>query len=227
MFGEERFTIMKIRKDIKKIGDSKDTHVAISRKGIEISHRGEPISGTASTGYVYLLVDCSASMEGDKVKQAKRGALNFAKDALDKGYFTGLIKFDSSARLVCEPYKDLSVLEKAIAKLEVGDTTHMAKAINLAHNLLKNLSGSRVIVIVTDGMPNGSGDPQMTLHAAEDAKKVGIEIIAIGTDDADQELLKRLASRKDLGVKVPSKNLEKTITNSAQLLPSGSKRIIK
>lgn len=218
---------MKFRKDIQKIGDSKDTHVAISQKGIEISHKGEPISGTASTGYVYLLVDCSASMAGDKIKYAKKGALNFGKDALIKGYFTGLIRFDSSAKLVCEPYKDLSMLEKAMAKLEVGDTTHMAKAINLAHNLLKNLSGTRVIVIVTDGMPNGAGDPQTTLYAAEEAKKAGIEIIAIGTDDADQELLKRLASRKDLGVKVSSKHLEKTIIDSAKLLPSGKRGLAK
>lgn len=216
---------MKFRKDIKKIGDFKATHVAISQKGIEISHRGEPISGTASTGYVYLLVDCSASMEGDKIKQAKRGALNFAKDALVKGYFTGLLRFDSLAKLVCEPYKDLSVLEKVIAKLEVGDTTHMAKAINLAYSLLKNLSGSRVIVIVTDGMPNGQGDPISTLKAGEEAKRNGIDIIAIGTDDADQDFLKRLASRSELGVKVESKRLEKTITDSAKILPSGDKRI--
>jgi len=218
---------MKNRKDIQKVGDSKDTRVSISQKGIEIRHEGKPISGANLVGYVYLLVDCSASMEGDKLKQAKKGALNFAKDALVKGYFTGLIQFHSSAKLVCEPYKDISVLEKAIMKLEVGDTTHMAKAINLAHNLLKDMSGTRAMVIVTDGMPNGSGDPLSSLKAAEDAKKNGIEIIAIGTDDADQEFLKRLASRSGLGVKVESKHLEKTITDSAKLLPSGDKRISK
>lgn len=53
--------------------------------------------------------------------------MNFAKDALAIGYFTDLIQFDSSAKLVCEPYRNISVLEKGLTKLEVGDTTHIAK----------------------------------------------------------------------------------------------------
>ena len=216
---------MKIRRDIQKAGDSKDTHIVISKKSVEISHKGEPVSGTAITGYVYLLVDRSASMEGNKLHQAKRGALSFAKDALCKGYFTGLIQFDSSTKLVCEPYKDISVLENALMKLEVGDTTHMAKAINLAYSLLKELSGYRVIVIVTDGMPNGTGDPKSTLEVAETAKRNGIDIITIGTDDADKEFLKRLATRSELGIKVPSTHLEKAIKDAAKMLPSGNKNI--
>jgi Mg-chelatase subunit ChlD len=218
---------MKFRKGIQKVGDSKDAHVAISRESIEISHKGGPISGMASSGCVYLVVDCSSSMKGGKIKQAKKGALNFAKDALSKGYLTGLIRFDSSVKLLCEPYGDISVLEKQLAKMEIGDTTHMAKAINLAYDLLKGMLGNRMIVIVTDGMPNGQGDPMSSLKAGEDAKKSGIDIITIGTDGANHEFLKRLASRRELGIKVLSKNLEKTITNSAKLLPSGGNKIVK
>ena len=219
---------MQNRKDIQKVTSSKDTHVSVSQKGIEIRHEGKPvISSSSLTGYVYLLVDCSASMEGDKLKQAKKGTLNFAKDALSKGYFTGLIRFDSHAKLVCEPYKDISNLEKRLVGLEIGDTTHMAKAINLAHELLKEMQGTRVIVVVTDGMPNGFGDPIASLNAGQNAKKNGIDIIAIGTDDADQEFLKRLASRAELGIKVPSKQLGKTITSSAKMLLPGDKRIAK
>jgi Mg-chelatase subunit ChlD len=214
-------------KDINKISGIQDTHVSISQKGIEIRHKGEPVRGTTTTGYVYLLVDRSASMEGNKLKQAKSGALNFAKDALAKDYYTGLIQFDSSAKLMCEPYSNLSLLEKGLTKLEVGDTTHIAKAINLAHSLLKGIPGNRVMVIVTDGMPNGPGDPQSSIKAGEDAKRNGIDIIAIGTDDADEEFLKRLASRSQLGVKVESSHLEETITNSAKLLPPGAKQITK
>ena len=110
----------------------------------------------------------------------------------------------------------MSVIEKAIDKMEVGDTTHMAKAIDLATRLLKGMTGARVIVIVTDGMPNGTGDPNASLKAGYDAKRSGIDIIAIGTDDADKEFLKRLASRTELGVKVESKNLEKTITDTRE-----------
>lgn len=212
-------------KHIQKIDSPKDTRVSVSRVSIEITHAGKPINGAALTGYVYLLVDCSGSMQGNKIMQAKKGALNFAKEALGKGYFTGLIQFDSSAKLICEPYKNISVLEEALKKLEIGDTTHIAKAINLAHNLMKDLSGTRVIVIVTDGMANGLGDPLASLKAGEAAKRNKIDIIAIGTDDADQDFLKRLASRSELGIKVESKHFEKTITDSAKMLPFSNKRI--
>jgi len=214
-------------KSIQKREDTKDAQVAISKGNIEIRHEGKPVDGAAMTGYVYLLVDRSASMAGDKRRQAKKVTLNFAKGALSKGYYTGLIQFDSSAKLLCEPYKDISVIEKAVATMDVGDTTHMAKAINLASHQLRGMTGARVIVIVTDGMPNGIGDPNASLNTAEDVKKSGIDIIAIGTDDADKEFLKRLASRTDLGVKVESKHLEKTITDTAKMLPAGNKGVIK
>jgi len=214
-------------KSIQKKDDASQRQVSVSKGNIEIRREGNPVSGTVVTGHVYLLVDKSASMTGDKISQAKKGALNFAKEALNKGYYTGLIQFDSSSKLLCEPFKDISSIEKAIAKMETGDNTHMAKAINLAHNLLKGRFGMRVMVIVTDGMPNGESDPAASLRAGEEAKKAGIDIIVIGTDDADQGFLKRLASRSELGVKVDNKKLEKTITDSARMLPIGDKRLSK
>jgi Ca-activated chloride channel family protein len=214
-------------KTIQKQDDHEVQHISISKKGIEIKHVGKPVSDTALTGYVYLLVDCSASMDGNKIKQAKKGALNFTRDALKKGYYTGLIRFDSSAKLICEPFKDISNLERKLIDLEVRDTTHMAKAIDLAYRLLKEMTGIRVMVIVTDGMPNGARDPLATLESGNRAKKEGIEIITIGTDDADREFLKRLASRSDIGLKVENKNLEKAITDSTKLLPQGNIKLIK
>ena len=42
---------------------------------------------------VYLLLDCSSSMEGVKLSQAKSGAVGFAEEACGKGYGVGLIAF--------------------------------------------------------------------------------------------------------------------------------------
>ena len=197
-----------------------DGRIVISRRGVAICNTGKPVSGVAiGEGYVYLVVDCSTSMEGDKLSQAKRGALNFAKDALTKGYSTGLIRFDSWAELLCDPRRETSTLNRCLRYLEAGGTTHMAEAIDLAYEKLKGKAGARAVVIVTDGMPNGDGDPEASLKAGENAKKDGIDIIAIGTDDADQEFLRRLASRKELGVRVSRKQLEQTIASSAKMLP--------
>ncbi len=180
------------------------------------------------TGYVYLLVDRSASMKkGNKIKQAQKGALKFAKNALEQGYYTGMIQFDDLPTLVCEPEKNLANLEKAISTLTTGKKTHMAKAIRLAQSLLKNQKGMRVMVIVTDGLPNGEGDPQASIKAAEDARKDGIYIIAIGTDDANSEFLKHLATRFDLGVNIPRNQLASAIIDSSRLLPPPQNKLQK
>lgn len=199
---------------------SPNGRIVIAQHGVVIRNTGNPVSSMAiGEGYVYLVVDCSASMEGDKLSQAKRGASSFAKDALAKGYSTGLIRFDSWVELLCEPRRETSTLNQRLRHLKAGDLTHMAKAIYLAHDKLKGKAGDRAMVIVTDGMPNGDGDPEASLKAGENAKKDGIDIIAIGTDDADQEFLTRLASRKDLGVRISREQLEQTIASSAKMLP--------
>lgn len=209
-------------KDVEIVRHSKDNHIAISQRGVEIRYEGKPVSMETGTGYVYLVVDCSGSMEGNKLNQAKKGALRFAKDALIKGYSTGLIQFDSSATHLCEPTREISVLEQCLRKIELGDATYMAEAIYLAHQRLKDKLGVRVMVVVTDGMPNGPDDPEASLRAGEAAKKRGVEIITIGTDDADRKFLKELASRTELGIKVSRKRFEQGIASSAKMLPAKS-----
>ena len=77
------------------------------------------------------------------------------------------------------------------------------------------------MVIVTDGMPN---DEEETLSMATRAKNSGIDILAIGTDDADQNFLKILASHRDQGVKVARENFEIAISSTACMLPSAGNR---
>jgi len=196
---------------------SQDKRITISREGLEVQREGKPVSFKMSeTGFAYLLVDCSGSMGGNNLNQAKNGALNFAKEALGKGYLIGLIQFESVATHLCEPQREISVLKRHLEDIGLGSTTNMTEAIYLATQKLLNKAGFRVIVVATDGMPD---DPKTALEAAEKAKKNKIDIITIGTDDADQDFLKKLASRTELGVKVSREQFEKSITSAASMLP--------
>jgi uncharacterized protein YegL len=103
----------------------------------------------------------------------------------------------------------------------------MKDAIYLSCNLLKGFSGPKAIVIVTDGMPNSPGDPLSSLNAGNFAKSQQIDIIAIGTDDADHAFLQKIASRSELGIKVSSEKLEQSITSSVKLLPGNRMPEIK
>lgn len=163
---------------------------------------------------VYLLIDCSGSMD-DKMYQAISGGKEFAEQANKKNYLTGLIKFNNQAELVTEPQRDLAVFNRQIEKLDANGGTNMSSAIQIAADRFSELKGDRVICIVTDGFPDNAGK---TLEAAEKAKGMGIDIMTIGTDDADREFLAKLASRSELSNKVERKELKAGISDMARLL---------
>ena len=165
--------------------------------------------------YVFLLVDCSSSMEGGRLLQAKEGGLSFAEKALAKNYAVGLIRFASGAEVLSEPSIDLVALKAQISGMQVSGSTNMTAAIELAVEKLAPQSGKCAIVIATDGAPD---DEHTALGAAERAKGLNIDIITIGTDDADRRFLRRLASRADLSIEVSNKMLAGGMSSAARLL---------
>jgi len=167
------------------------------------------------SGYIYLVIDCSSSMSGKKLDDVKEGAKDFALNAKAKSYLVGLIKFNSGVTLLAEPQIDLINIYRKIDELGTDGTTNMADAITMASEKLEQKNGARIIIIATDGMPN---DKEKTLEAARQAKKNKIEIIALGTDDANEEFLKKIASSNSLGIKVSSNLLGKAIATTAKML---------
>jgi Mg-chelatase subunit ChlD len=174
-------------------------------------------------GLVYLLIDCSASMTGYKLEEAKQGILDFARDAIKKGYLLGLVEFSSSATILCKPGQDMTIISECLKTMRAYGGTNMAAAIKIVADALKEEKGERVIVIATDGQPD---KVSTALKEAQAAKDNHIDIITIGTDDADQDFLKKIASRADLGKKVSSEMFAQEIASAAQLLPA-PKTVIK
>ncbi len=213
------------------------------KKGIELTRTDEPTEVSVNIGstkfkpggqpasvrlkqqeaYVYLVIDTSASMRAGKLEQAKRGATSFAKDAFNKEYLVGLIAFSSNTKHICPPTNDIKVLEPHIMSMSTGGSTNMAEAIKVAHYHLHRTDKTQVIVIATDGAPDHKRN---ALKEAEKAKADNIDIITIGTDDADQDFLKKLATRAELGKKVAREVFSQAISNASNLLPP-PKSIIK
>jgi len=164
-----------------------------------------------------LLIDTSGSMAGAKIMQAVSGAKDFTYSAIARGYATALAVFGDRAAMVCDPTADAAHFESKIAKLRVGlvgTTTNLAAGLVLAGKF-RELAA---VVIVTDGLSN---DNAAALDAADSLKKRGVDIICIGTDDADARFLKLLATRSDLATHVSSRELRSAISGASHLLPQG------
>ncbi len=182
-------------------------------------HPGQELTGrlTVSSSQVYLLLDISGSMDEAKLAQARRGGTKFAVDAIGRGYRVGVIQFSSWATLKVEPTENRWAIERGLTDIGPRATTNMASAIKLATEHLGSGEGDRAIVLVTDGFPDS--EPK-ALAAAAKAKRQGITIITIGTDDADRDFLSRIASAKGLSQKVKRQDLHIAIADSARLLPA-------
>ena len=167
---------------------------------------------------VYLLIDCSASMRGFKLAQAKAGSIHFAENAFRKGYAVGAISFSSDARMVSEPVQDVNQLRQPIARLEVGGSTNLTRALFFAREKLPVPVAGGTIVVATDGEPD---NPASAVKMAQELRANGIDIICIGTDNADQHFLEQIASRKELAVHVRKEQLASAISDAAKQLSGG------
>jgi len=151
-----------------------------------------------------MVQDISISMTGDKLRGAKDGILEFSKDAIAIGASVGLIPYNVG---VYSPgclanTKDLDALTTAIEGLYAHSGTAIASAIEAAASSLNadGFTGRRVMVISTDGQ---DGQPVPAIEAASLAAASGIEIVTIGTPDADRKFLDQLETTGAGSVIVP------------------------
>lgn len=197
-----RFSTINLSRSNSVSNVKKDNQSLVSNKKIEY------------IGDVFLEIDVSGSMSGDKLSQAKDGAIDFAKDILSKGYKVGLISFSDDAKLIIEPTNDLSQFQIAVSKLEIEGSTFMNEAIRLGMQELKNRLVKRALCICTDGQTSMALE---TEELARLAKLDGIEIICVGTYDANLDFLNRISS-KTLKELVEDCNLRKAIGGMAKML---------
>ena len=183
---------------------------------------GRPLrSGSAPTrpasGQVFLMIDCSSSMWGDKIDQAKSGAMRFSDDAFRKGYKVGIISFAAQATLVMDTTSARRTLPRAMEKLEAVGSTNMTAGLALANARFGDATtGARAVLLVTDGFPD---ERETALEEARRLHRRGVRVITIGTDDADLDFLRKLSSHEGLSNYVPRDQLSMAMKSASRMLP--------
>ena len=149
--------------------------------------RAQVIEAPADPSRIFLLIDCSASMAGTPLLEAQNAARAF----LEKCDFTatevGLISF--SDQVVLQMRIDLE-LPQAPGRARAAGGRRDDESLRRAWNWRDRLATRdrrRYVVILTDGYPDST---QAAVDQAGRARDEGIEIVAIGTGDADVDYLR-------------------------------------
>ncbi len=144
-----------------------------------------------------LLIDTSGSMIGYDMKQAKEAAAKLVNDILDLDvHRLGIIGFGQYVDEVSPLSHQRNKLLLGIDRLRADGWTPMDRAITKGISVLETSKNRKVMLIVTDGMPNY---PDKTTESAKKAKQKGIDVITIYVGSGNSgnfNYLKTLASSK-------------------------------
>jgi Ca-activated chloride channel family protein len=147
---------------------------------------------------VCLLIDCSGSMHGDKLREVKAAAADFASRHSTPADRIAVVGFNNQVHNACPLTNDGPRLQKAIKQLYDGGSTAMDVGLEAAAGELDDLPAdwrdgqvARSILLFTDGLPD---DRKATLAAASACRSSGLRIVAIGTGDADTDYLEQVTA---------------------------------
>lgn len=155
---------------------------------------------------ICLLIDCSGSMKGSKLQEAKRAAINFVQRQDLSRHQVSLVSFESFPHPLLGLSKSATDFAIAIDKIIDGKSTRMDLGLAATADTLRGAIEQKVILMFTDGMPD---DQNTTLSAAAIVKSGGIKIVAIATDDADVGYLSTVTGNRSLVFYTSSGQYEK------------------
>jgi Ca-activated chloride channel family protein len=157
---------------------------------------------------VYLVVDTSGSMAGEKLAQTKEALLIFIEQIKGDAEQVGLITFASSVYQVeyqVEELDELGVnraqLLSAVGGLEASGDTALLDAVDEAYSRLQYLNDTErinAIVVMTDGQENNSYTTlnQLVRHV-EEGNRTGVPVVVFSIaygSDADMRTLEQIAT---------------------------------
>jgi len=139
---------------------------------------------------IALLIDTSGSMGGSKLAEVKGAAINFVQRQGGQNDSLAVISFSDGAQVVSQFGSDTNTLVQGIAGLSANGGTNMSSGIDTALAETQSTSQkSRNILLFTDGVPNSL--PAASTSALS-ARLKGVNVVAVGTGDADVNFLNQL-----------------------------------
>ena len=141
---------------------------------------------------IALVMDCSGSMYGTNIVEARKAARSFVQRAMKAGRSLAVVAFPGGLKTGLT--EQVAQVASAIDALTPIGSTPMHVGLSQAREALKGKAGvQRVYVILTDGHPD---DPTATAAEANRIKRLGGRVITVGVGkQVQREFLETLCSR--------------------------------
>ncbi|HNC97751.1 MAG TPA: Hsp70 family protein, partial [Myxococcota bacterium] len=162
--------------------------MATSNVTLEDLARGRPPMN------IVLLVDCSGSMYGTNIVEARAAARTFADQTLGPNRQISVVAFPGG--VVCPLTADRERIFGAIENLSPIGSTPLAEGLLSAREMMKSRAGvQRVFVVLTDGHPD---DPEAAMAEAHRIRTSGGRLVTVGVgNQVKPDFLKALASKPE------------------------------
>jgi len=176
---------------------------SIDPKSVQLSADGEslPVTATAVGSKpppqvmrsAMLVVDISGSMKGAGIDGAKAAANAFLA-AVPADVRVGLVTVSTTAALAVAPTTNRTLVRNQVAALQATGNTALYDGTLLALQTLGN-SGSRTVVLLTDGHDEGSkATLAQVIAAAKASDGAVLDAVSFGTASAQVDPLKQLTA---------------------------------
>ncbi|MGC8958653.1 MAG: vWA domain-containing protein [Chloroflexia bacterium] len=146
---------------------------------------------------ICLVLDCSSSMRGDRLHQAKEAARYIVGQLTPEDSFC-LITFNDRATVVVprQPVQTPAAIREHIAEIQASGGTEMGRGLEQALEQMLRVaafSGVRRLILLTDGQTYG--DEQRCVELARQAQEAGIGLTTLGVGtEWNEDLLATMAA---------------------------------
>lgn len=129
-----------------------------------------------------LLIDCSASMAGEAIADAKNACRKMINEVVDLSLDQiGITSFNIVSRTICPLSSDKNLLLKCVDKMAAYGWTDMQDGIESSRNkLLSSNIRDKIIILMTDGEPNSGERPELLSERIRLEYNIKLAAIFIG-----------------------------------------------
>jgi Ca-activated chloride channel family protein len=171
-----------------------ENHLRVALTGFELPAQKDRLPVN-----VAIVIDKSGSMQGEKIAQARRAAIQ-AVDRLRDSDIVSIVTYDSSVEVLCPATKasDRQHIKAQIQTIQAGGNTALFAGVSKgASEIRKFLDDKRVnrVVLLSDGLANvGPDTPSELEELGESLIKEGISVSTMGLGlGYNEDLMSRLA----------------------------------